>query len=251
MASRERKHNMVQDDITILIKTFRRPQAVNRLLASILQYYPDIRIVIIDDSPGEARGFIEGMKPNIKWLVTEHEDIGLSAGRNIGLLHVKTPYVFMCDDDCIFTQATNLGRAEELLTASGVDILGIDAGVGYCGCFETRLDTVFYLRNHTYPVVNPLVLPYDFVPNIFIAKTESLKQYKWDESLKMGEHFAYFYEHLGKIRVGFTKEVTMKHEHISSPGYDTYRGRATEYVKQYMRSKGIKRRITFDGTDEV
>jgi glycosyltransferase involved in cell wall biosynthesis len=42
-------------NITILIKTFRRPDLCKRLVDSIRQYYPDIKIIVaIDDDSGDT-----------------------------------------------------------------------------------------------------------------------------------------------------------------------------------------------------
>ena len=79
---------------------------------------------------------------------------------------------------------------------------------------------------------------YDFCSNIFIAKTASLLKYKWDEELKLGEHFAYFYEHQGKLKIGVS-DVPIDHCHFGGKEYSEYRNRAVGYVKQYMKKKGI------------
>ena len=41
--------NMLSD-ITILIKTFERPEYLDRLIKSIKLYYPNIKIIVADDS---------------------------------------------------------------------------------------------------------------------------------------------------------------------------------------------------------
>jgi len=235
-------------DITILIKTFKRPNAVSRLLDSISKYYPDIPIVIVDDGDSNGGYKTEKIK-NVTWVKTNF-DIGLAAGRNCGMLLIETPYTFTCDDDCIFTENTNLVKAKDMLVQNNLDILAIDAGLSYRGRFETidnNTDhkTVKYLTG-SYSSNNG-VEKYDIVANIFIAKTDSLKKYKWDDDLKMGEHFAYFYQHLGKISVGYTSQISIRHEHISAPGYDEYRGRAYDFLKIYMKKAGIKKRIDFNG----
>lgn len=234
---------MVQDDITILIKTFERPDAVKRLVESIRTFYQDIEIIVIDDSERSASltGVTQVLLPF---------DVGLSRGRNLGMAHVRTPYVFICDDDCIFTDETDLGKAQALLNECAVDILGVDADINYCGTFETHINeytTVIYRRGTIGGSADADVKLYDFIPNIFLAKTAVLLQHSWDESLKMGEHFAFFYDYLTKVRVGFTSLVKIKHEHIDNEKYKPFRDRALTYVKQYMEKKNIRKRIDLDG----
>jgi hypothetical protein len=60
-----------------------------------------------------------------------------------------------------------------------------------------------------------------------LAPTAVLRRYGWDASLKAGEHFAYFYAHLGKIRVGYTEVVSVHHEPARNPFYEQYRGLAS------------------------
>lgn len=232
------------NNTTILIKTFERPEAIARLMASIRQFYPDIPVVVIDDGNNSMLKN-DLYAHNLRYVKTAF-DIGLSAGRNLGLTMVETPYVFMCDDDCIFTAETDLNMAEKLMESSEADILGINAGVGYCGTFLVHGDTVTYSPNGKGYLDGGNIKFYDFVPNIFMAKTDKVRECKWDEELKMGEHFAYFFDHLGKIKVAYTPLVKMRHEHMSVAGYDSFRGRALDYVKIYMKKKGIKRRVDLD-----
>jgi glycosyltransferase involved in cell wall biosynthesis len=207
---------------TILIQTFKRPEALKRLLESIKQQgYPPEMVLVHDDS---------------------ETDLGLSASRNKLVFWSNTEYVILVDDDCIFTERTDITKLEGIMDTVEYDILAFDLGIHYMGTYKTEGDTVKLA-----PGVNSQGM-YDFVPNVFIAKRQSLLKCQWDPSLKMGEHFAYFYTHLGKMKIGFTSEVSVGHSHVSSPEYDEYRQRATEYVKQFMRSNGIKRKVDLDGS---
>jgi len=80
---------------------------------------------------------------------------------------------------------------------------------------------------------------YDYVPNMFIARRECLLKHKWDESLKIGEHFAFFHEHYPNLKIDFTQEVSIIHEHITNKDYQEYRGRGLQYAKQYIKKKNI------------
>ena len=42
----------INEKVTIIIKTLRRHSCLDRLVKSIRKYYPDISIIIADDSPG-------------------------------------------------------------------------------------------------------------------------------------------------------------------------------------------------------
>lgn len=228
-------------DITVLIKTFERPKSCAALLTSVRQFYPDIPIVLVDDSKTPFRATGEHVTS-----IHLPFDSGVSKGRNAGVEKVQTRYTFLCDDDCVFTRDTDLNHLQKLLEESGVDILGIRAsGVNYSGTYRIEGDTIYCDRG-----ANAQGL-YDFVPNIFLAKTETLRQFKWDEELKIGEHFAYFFEHQGKLKIGYTEDVSVIHDHQLTEDYSRYRNRAFDYVKSYLRSKGYKRRVDWHGTIEA
>ena len=211
--------------ITILIKTFRRPQALAKLLESIKEFSPDIPVIVLDDSNEDSEfGF----------------DIGLSRGRNELVKKCTTPYCVMLEDDCVLNKNTDIKKIIQELIDRNLDILQFKVnGLHYCGLFETSGTEVSYVNGNR----NGL---YDFCANIFVAKTDTLRKFKWDEDLKLGEHFAYFYEHLGKLKIGVS-EVEIEHHQIRTADYQKYRDRAVGYVKQYMKNKGITKRKDLSG----
>lgn len=204
---------------TILFQTFKRPEACQKLLASIEKYYPahipDF-VIINDDS---------------------EQDKGLSWGRNFLVSQAKTPYVLIIDDDTVFTDNTKLEILEAKMDNSDLDMLGFECGFDYVGSYKIEKNVV-----HLLPQRNKHGL-YDYIPNMFIARRDSLLKYKWDDRLKIGEHFAYFYEHYPNLKIDYTTEVSILHEHITTPWYKEYRSRGLQYAKQYMREKGIARLV--------
>ena len=231
---------------TVVIKTFERPAAVDRLLTSIRMRYPAIPVVIVDDSREVNCALLaRSAQESATRYVHVGFDVGVSAGRNHGVRLANTHYVFTCDDDCFFGQHTDLRRAEELLEAARVDLLGIDDSTGFWGLYSVSDGVVEYQRTSR-GEVGPVRLV-DFVPSQLLAPARVLRRYRWDEALKIGEHFAYFYAHLGKIRVGYTEAVSIHHEPTRNPLYDTYRGRALDYVQEFMRRQNLRRRVDLNG----
>jgi glycosyltransferase involved in cell wall biosynthesis len=236
-------------EVTILIKTFERQDACRRLIASIRDVYPDIKVLVVDDSPSQIIGYA-----GVHTYYSPIPDIGASKGRNIGVDKILTKYTLILDDDCVFVPVyTDLELAVELIEKSDVDILGL-AGVEYNVNFDIKPENDgAIVRYNSIPQTtrqvegHDAIRLYDMVAQIMLCKTDVLKKYKWDESLKTGEHFAYFYKHLGKIKVGYTDEVGVEHLHVGNPTYDKYRARGVDYVKQFMRKAGIKTRIDLSG----
>jgi len=231
---------------TVVIKTFERPEAVDRLIDSIRTRYPAVPVVVVDDSREVNRALLarSSHEPETRYVHTGF-DIGVSAGRNLGVRLASTPYVFTCDDDCFFGQHTDLRRAEELLEAARVDLLGINDSTGFWGLYAVSDGAVEY-HQASRGEVGPVRLV-DFAPSQLLAPARVLRRYPWDESLKTGEHFAYFYAHLGRIRVGYTEAISVHHEPMRNPLYDAHRGRALGYVREFMRRQNLRRRIDLAG----
>lgn len=233
----------ISQTVTILIKTFERPACVRRLVESIRTFYPTIRIVVVDDS----RIPITGLDANI---YTMPFDSGVSAGRNLGVSKIMTPYTFLCDDDCIFTRDTSLEGLIEMLERKHIDMLGLRAsGVDFQGTYVIEGKTI-YCKPEPLEVDVDVKL-YDYIPNLFIALTEVLREFPWDNTLKVGEHFAYFFYHRHDIQVGYTERFSLIHAHESTDAYQQYRGRAVEYVRDFLRRSGYSRRIDAHGVIEV
>jgi glycosyltransferase involved in cell wall biosynthesis len=223
-------------EISILIKTFKRPETCQRLIDSIRNYYQDMPIIVLDDSE------VATNYNNITKQLYSEFDVGVSAGRNKLVDSCPTKYCLILDDDCIFTDKTNILKAVNILETNDYDILElgeVESGniTGYRGKFKFEDDIVECISGE----------PLEFVNNIFVAKTESLKKNRWIDKLKMGEHFAFFFTHRGKFKIGYCKDITIDHKHVPSPDYDVYRNRSLDYVKEFMADNNIKKRIDLFG----
>jgi glycosyltransferase involved in cell wall biosynthesis len=113
------------NDVTLLIKTFERPEALSRLLDSIRARAFDGPILIADDSKVPYRDTILEAYGD---LVTEYLclpfNVGLSAGRNALLDRVQTPYFVLNDDDFVYGPETNLAWMRTQLATTDLDLLG-------------------------------------------------------------------------------------------------------------------------------
>lgn len=230
------------DNLTVVIKTFERPEACARLIGSVRKFYPTVPIIVVDDShtPNIPAA------TNMLYFRTEY-DIGVSAGRNLGVDHVKTPYVWIGDDDCEFTKDTDLEHAIKMIEKYDLDIIGMEAtGVNWMGTFKVEGDTVRMVPESIENFGEVKI--FDFVPNIFVARTDTMQRFPWDEKLKVGEHFAHFFTNRGKLKVGYTDRISITHGFKTpSDTYHRMRRRAPQFVEQFMRENGIKRRVDLLG----
>jgi hypothetical protein len=234
---------MLNDNVTAIIKAFERPNAVINLYNSIREFYPKLKIIIVDDSKKSMDTSI--FDENVEYIHTDF-DIGLSAGRNLALSKVKTRYFLLLDDDFVFTENTKLEKMYKILQDTDFQIVG--GGVWDFGykkrCFKGKIfifKNVFYLFNNLSSNKINGLYKYDYVLNFFMADTELVKRYPWDESLKLGEHEDFFYN-LKKYNVNITDlsdKVIVNHFPEHSLEYDEYRKRVIYYKALVCKKYGF------------
>ena len=124
------------DDLTAVIKTFQRPRSLDRLIASIRRFYPELKILVGDDS------FVPSPHHNVDYLRLT-PDVGVSAGRNALLERIETPYFLLLDDDLEFTAETVIQRLMAPVAEGMIDLVAGD----YIRC-KRRL---FFVRRKPQP----------------------------------------------------------------------------------------------------
>jgi len=188
----------LSSQLTAIIKTFERPSCLDRLICSMQHYYPDLRIVVGDDS------YRPQPRDDVEYCRFE-PDIGNSAGRNRLLGKVTTPYFLLLDDDLEFTAETRIETLLQLVAEGVVDLAAGD----YIGC-QRRL--VFFTRQRRQPYHGVFALRgrhlllqrgylrrrrsyliCDFVHPFFVARTAAIRAMGgWDEELRKSEHEDFF-----------------------------------------------------------
>ena len=206
-------------EVTAIIKTFERPERCQALIDSIRVLHPDLRIVVVDDSR-EPRQFAAA-----ETLVLPF-DSGVSAGRNLALGAVATPYVLNLDDDLMFFRGTRLAAAMALLRGlPQVDIMG---GV--------MLDLPHYGWNHSlggplHPTsaraklpagtrIGPLTVA-DKVSNFFLARTAAVRSIGWDPLVRRLDHADFFTRAKGRLVSAYNPALQVLH--VKDPFAADYR----------------------------
>ena len=208
--------NIVLPDLqtTFIIKTFERPKKLFALLNSIEKFYPEVPVIIIDDSKKPIK---KEWLPHIQYVYTEY-DIGLSEGRNRAVKLVKTKYFVLLDDDFEFAEQTQIEIFVTLLKKYNFDLIGgKSCDFGYnndpikAGFLKVYRE-VLYIGVYKYPSDVPDAVPVDITVNFFLAKTDVIRKHPWDSELKIGEHESFFFN-LKKhnVKVGYTPYVSVNH----------------------------------------
>ncbi|XP_037349162.1 beta-1,4 N-acetylgalactosaminyltransferase 2 [Talpa occidentalis] len=228
--------------VTIATKTFLRPQKLMTMLQSIRKYYPDLTVIVADDSKEP----LEINDENVEYYFMPFGK-GWFAGRNLAISQVTTKYVLWVDDDFLFNEKTKVEVLVEVLEKTELDVVG---GSVLGNTFQFKLlleqgkdgDCVhrragFFQRLDGFPkcVVTSGVV------NFFLAHTERLQRVGFDPRLQRVAHSEFFIDGLGSLLVGSCPEVTIGHQHYSSvvdselttleKTYKTYRANTKSQVQ--------------------
>ncbi len=199
----------VNTHLTAIIKTFERPEAVMRLVASIKVKYPDLHIIVADDSHHAQE--IDG----VETILLPYNQ-GATVGRNAALSRVKTKYFLLLDDDFVFYRHTDLEKSLSILDANRqIDIMG---GEVVDLPFFTVSD---YSQASLFPTDAKATLPqgssiaglpvFDMVANFFLARTDRVKVVGWDPNLKNLAHADFFTRAKGVLSTVFNRELKVLH----------------------------------------
>ncbi len=210
------------DEVTAMIKTFERPKKIAGLVKSIQRRYPNLKIIVVDDSkqPGKL--------PGVETIVLPY-DSGVSAGRNAGLSVVATKYMLCLDDDFIFSRKTNLLKVISVMEENpDIDILA-----GEVIYLPLRI-VHDYSQTPVFPTgEKPLHEPgariggypvHLKVPNFYIGRTDSVRRVGWDDNLKRMDHADFFSRAVGVLTCVQDSSFKVLH-------YPTY------FNKNYMERK--------------
>lgn len=211
---------MITDDLTLIIKTFERPESLKRLIASIRLYYPLLRIVIADDS----RNPIPVNCPNLEYCILPFAT-GTSFGRNYAVSKVKTKYFFTLDDDFVFTPETSLLLRYDILENTDIDLVGSNVKDK-----QDRKGQLIKIQNgKLYRWVgckgssfgHPL---HDYVPQCFMARTQRfIEAGGWDSDFLVWDHLTLFVRLLNKLKITMLPVVDILHKQDSNQTYQSYR----------------------------
>jgi glycosyltransferase involved in cell wall biosynthesis len=244
----------VERDVSVLVKTFQRPEALRRLVASIRRFYPRIPILVVDDSETRLEPVPEGVT---RYWHHPFNSLGVSAGRNFGLRQVETDHVLVCDDDMVFGRRTDLSKMLRAVLSTRFDLVScmwmdhepwrsIRRGYRrYEGTLDISDGVLVHRLGATRGTVDGLPV-FDIVHQFFVASAEMLLGNPWDERLKVaGEHVDFF---LGLKERGLLctrlPDVVVYHHPELPPGYLPFRANTAPDVELLRETRGFEREVT-------
>jgi hypothetical protein len=102
------------EDVALIFVTMDRPDAAQRFVCSIRERFPDLPVHVADQTEPTAfmRAFYERHRVNVLWMP---HDSGVCECRNALVAATTSEYLFLCDDDLIFTPDTDYSGALRVL----------------------------------------------------------------------------------------------------------------------------------------
>lgn len=199
--------------VTIATKTFLRPHKLLTLLRSIREYYPDLTVIVADDSKKPLEiddSYVEYyMMPFGK---------GWFAGRNLAVSQVTTKYVLWVDDDFIFNNKTKIEVLVDVLERTELDVVGgsVNGNTFQIKLFleQGRGGNCLHRRRGSFGPLDgfPSCVVTSAVVNFFLAHTERLHRVGFDPLLQRVAHTEFFIDGLGSLLVGSCPEVVVGHQ---------------------------------------
>ncbi|XP_066485366.1 beta-1,4 N-acetylgalactosaminyltransferase 2-like [Tiliqua scincoides] len=246
--------NNIANLVTITTKTFLRYHKLRVLIKSLRQYYPDIKLIVADDSEHPEK--IE--EANVEQYIMPFGK-GWFAGRNLAISQVTTKYYLWVDDDFLFTQNTKIEKLVDVLENSDLDVVG---GSVNGNTFQIKIhyeegddSSCLHLRGGSYHRLEgfPNCMVTSGVVNFFLARTEESRRVGFDPRLHRVAHTEFFIDGLGALRVGSCSDVSIGHQpkkpttdlHVADveKTYDTFRHNSQELIRFKLALLYFKNRL--------
>lgn len=231
------------EHVTVIYKSFERQKMAKRLYKNIQAYYPGIRVIIADDSSKPLN--LVGRSLEVIQLPFNS---GLSYGLNRALKEVTTPFVIRMDDDELLTPFTQFDRQLRfLIQHPEVDLAAVQVCTAPLCRAPSKTAKPYYVYTMSY-AAKPLKIPHltqidgihivmGKTPNIFIARTQKLRQIGYDDNIRMIDHNDFFYRAAGNIVSVMDVTAFVFHDHNPfNKRYQKYR-EDVDGDRRYILSK--------------
>eukprot|EP00058_Branchiostoma_floridae_P003035 XP_002588523.1 hypothetical protein BRAFLDRAFT_79478 [Branchiostoma floridae] len=238
--------NDINNKVTIITKTFLRYPSVRALINSTRMFYPNIRVIIADDS-----------RP-VEDLQAENTDhyvmpfgAGWFGGRNLALSQVTTPYFLWVDDDYVFTKETKLENFVEVLDNTNLDL--VSGSVGNRKLMYSKLsilpgdehgDCLVQGRGHYGRVPGyPHCYLTPKVTNFYLGRTDAVRAVGFDPTYSRYGHTEFFVDAMGRLRMAACEGVRIDHRQTRNKEFNKFRrggGVSGSYRNIIMRRQYFK-----------
>lgn len=249
--------------IAIVVTNFLRDRYTLDFIKSVWRYYPNIKFYIGEQGAYHPikELFYKEMKRHGHEIIYTGFDAGLGVCRNKVLKEVKEPYVFLTDDDSLFTKETDLNKMLRLCETKA-DIVGqleIKAQSDEIWHYEVDLEIknnkiYYYKKWDNWDIEKNEYLECDMIMNSYLAKKEVFNKIKYDRNLKLAEHLDFFLQI--KYHSNF-KVICSNSKYTSTPMlnppsiYKEFRARHIYYWQFYKNKWNVTHTVGFNNEEEL
>lgn len=233
--------------ITVGVTAFQRPDKLRQFLRSLWYWHPTARVIIADNGNQQlSDSEVAALAGAAEWKYRRLPfDAGLSASRNAIIEAMETPMLLLCEDDLAFSPDVSIPAMLDVLESRpdvGVVCGRMGSGEGAIAWNLRLVENGPGVWNE--PITDWLTTPggtrysiHDGGSNFALFRREMLAEHRWDDSLKIGEHDAYYWnvKRAGKWRVAYTDASAIIHDHgpRGTSEYERHRNRAQAFATQY------------------
>ncbi len=250
--------------VDFCITTFKRPEALKRLLFSVTEHYPMANIYVADQNETIDREFYKQLRSDLfdaglcKRLIVESlpYDCGVSYARNHLVLTTPNPYKLILDDDMEFSKETDIGKMIRLMEKHpAVGVVGglvrqLGSEVHFEFTPEIKGDTILHLLEKPNWKATDGIRhrKTGCVLNFALFRKDVFQYIQWDPNLKVCEHTD-FYLRMREVpyQILYTPDVVVEHPPIArSEGYKELRTRDEFQIRSFQKH-GVKRMKYLNG----
>ena len=224
------------NNIAIIVTTMLRDNLLEQAILSMRKNLPEGAVILIGDQ-GIKNGYVDVNKINKYenlgcYYYLLPFDCGLSYARNY-LVEMAAQkgceYCVMASDSMIFNKSTKdigfLTQFMQTYDCIGCDLTGINIyWVGWLSLIPGKCFSLDFIDRSKVCTAVHGIFDCNITHNFFIAKTESLRKVKWDETLKLAEHEDFFYRYAqAGYKVGFTHRISCDRIKTRDGAHGAYR----------------------------
>eukprot|EP00727_Mastigamoeba_balamuthi_P002052 m51a1_g11844 hypothetical protein (511) ;mRNA; r:467265-469593 len=251
---------------SFIVKTMDRPQSLARLLRSVHAQWPCAPLLVGDDGEAPVGEALAEELGATKYLRLP-PDAGLSAVRNALVDGVETPYFVLCDDDYEFAGRADPAKLVAPVASGQADIvcggLYLPKTKGgkkaqkdyyYAGLMSTAEEdgrrVLRLVEGNRGGVPGHSECSFvDIGINFFAARTEAVREVRWDDALKLAEHEDFFLRSKDAgLRVALCQDVLiLHHKDKGNTRYAELRKRGRDMWKLALAKHHLDMLVLFNG----
>ena len=254
--------------VAILITTFNRDELLYKAIQRLVDLNLKDCIVLVGDQGNiseDKRNYYNNLKSEkFDWIELPF-DCGLSYGRNrlVELAKEKDcEYCIVSADSIVFNKSLKnianlfyLFDNNKKLGKIGFQLNNRIGWEGWLSIIKNESFKLEFIDKSKYKidnVINAKIIPCNICKNVFIAKTESLIDIKYDENLKLMEHEDHCIRYYNKYLTLWTDLISADYINFKPESYNIYRRRMYgEFMKVLLKKYNFKKWILYVGLENA